>query len=1689
MKKKKLKVLAFILAILLAVPNVSIGPVSAAPVDDGKYILDASADLTAFAAGAKADGDTQTAGTEDYFTLIYSSSSKIDSSSKTFSDNYTGTQRINFGGSAKPAEKNVIKFTTENPASVKIWWVCGGDGREIDLFKSDKSHLKGTTEGAVKNSLYISTLEIEEAGTYYLGGKSGNNYIFKVEITEEIPTSSEYILDASADLTAFAAGAKADGDTQTAGTEDYFTLIYSSSSKIDSSSKTFSDNYAGTQRINFGGSAKPAEKNVIKFTTENPASVKVWWVCGGDGREIDLFKSDKSHLKGTIEGAVKNSLYISTLEIEEAGTYYLGGKSGNNYIFKVAVTETSGSVTQPPRADWSGVSAPVITAAVQEEDEISVTVSANIDYDGADKVIVTMYKADEADGEGLASKNSMAEQDTHTLKFKPSSSGDYKFKAVLSREDEEDKVSELYGPFTYVLPLAKPGEPTVACIGSGAVKLEWAAVKEAEKYLVTVDGTDISKEVTGTSAIVENLTLEQTYTFKVAAMRGSDTSEASSKEWKVIDTVQRSWSFSAFGPSTNTSKNIYTGMVYDNNLVVESTGGKGKLQPGSVDGIAFYYTAINPETENFTLAADITVDEWTFSNGQEGFGMMAADAVGTHGSSSDFWNNSYMATVTKVEYKWNSDTGKAYPNTENYAGGKYSMFLGVGAQEKIGITPENIAGGTMASALKSTMWPLDITAGKSGLDAGNYNIVGNYTNADAVAAKAAGIEPLLTTFHFEMQRNNTGYIITYKDMEGRTINSQTFYHGDDGDALTKIDADNIYVGFFASRNAVISIKNVSLTTIHPDEDAPRQERPIALITPNYLVESSTISNSKDYELVFYANADGTLKVTGPQGVVTDGTAVTAGEKNRIPVVLDFGKNNYTLTFTPDPTYQPEEYTKLSSYDTAYMTFGVTYKVSDAQIVYVSPTGSYRGAGTKERPFDIYTAVKYAAPGQKIYLMEGVYNLNSTVMVERGINGTPDDSIYLMADPEAASRPVFDFGGNCAGMVIGGDYWYLQGFDVTKSAPGQKGLQISGDNNVVDDVDTYRNGNTGIQISRLLTTDQYTDWPANNLILNCTSYLNADPGYEDADGFAAKLTVGDGNVFDGCIAAYNADDGWDLYAKVETGRIGAVTIRNSIAFKNGYDIDADGNEINAGNGNGFKMGGSSITGYHVLENSAAFANKAKGIDSNSCPDIQVRNCISFNNGSYNVAFYTNSASNTDYSAVGIISYKDTNGNDIGESIKPKGSQDNTKIYGATNYYFFPEGNPAGYTQNIKAADNWFVHLDTDKAITSRTEGITRNADGTIDMNGYLELTDQAASDAGADMTTGTPSEDVNASSAEETVKTEIAEVAALIESGAAENDIKEAIAEAVAAVEAVSELSWKELSNDEEFMASIAVLEQAISDAYDAEVVIVHTDESPSIQLTAEKNAILSLEAGKSGRLVVTGINVPRRYPAALDGKEFTKAVAVDITFEVTDGVSVLGEAEVLVPIVLQFAKPDRMDKDVRIYYYAETGAIEEIDTKVNNGIITASVSELGTFVITNLEDYSEAGESQEDNTAAPTQPEIPAAPAAPETPESGKEESDKKEPTPITPDKKPEKEEKPEESTEVKTESTQPDETPTTDANKEPENNTASDNQQKPEDTNVSAPSEAVSNNLGWLLILAGVVSIFFVLGIVLYNNKNKNNN
>ena len=1129
--------------------------------------------------------------------------------------------------------------------------------------------------------------------------------------------AEQYVLDA-ADLAQFTNGAKKDGEEQSAGTDDYFTILWSSKSKVDGSKKSFEDGTAFTQRINLGGKLDVTNnKNGVSFKTTGAAEVKVYWVEGGDdNRQMALLTGSGTVVAKTGETLAKNATCISVLKVTEAGTYYLGGLENNNYIFKVIVTETTGSTEKPARADWSTVENPEIISAVQNAGKVDVTVKTNIGYDGADKIEVAMS---DAEGSVIGTAKSSKEGNEAVVSFTPAASGTYTFTVKAIRDGEEDKAGNSMNA-DFVLPLTAPKISSATNVGKGAVALEWSEVKEAEKYVVTVEGTDNKTESTTTAATISGLTVGNMYTISVVAVRGEDVSGKGTTEVTVVDEAQRVWRVSTYGSSTDSKNNGVIGNANDGKVTVYSEGGKGKIVPGSTDGLTFYYTAIDPETENFTLTADIHVDSWTLSNGQEGFGMMAADAVGSNGDGTAFWNNAYQAIVTKVEYYWDGEDV-----TTDSSANKISMKLGLGAISRLGVTADDVAAiknGTITMPAGYVSETTTLETGAAAKGPGTYNLVGNWNKK---AEPTGNLENPMTDFRLQIQRNNTGYYLRYLDKDNKVI-KEVRYYDLERNSLTQIDKDNIYVGFFASRNARITVSNIDLKTISPADDEKAEEREIEYVYPINTIESPAFSNSADYNLVYYGNADGTLVVKDQNGKEVLNKEFKALTKETVALKLNSGKNTFTINFIPDKEYKPGEFKLMTSYDPVTINHTVEYKTVENNNIYVSPNGKSNAAGTKDAPMDIYTAVKIAAPGQKILIKEGTYNLSSTVKVERGINGTADAMIYMIADPEAGSRPVLDFGGKCACMILAGDYWYFQGFDVTRSADAQKGIQVSGNHNILDQIKAYKNGNTGIQISRYLGTDQFNQWPAHNTILNCSSYLNADKGYEDADGFAAKLTVGQGNVFDGCIAAYNADDGWDLFAKVQSGSIGVVTIQNCVAFKNGYILDENGREINAGNGNGFKMGGDSMPGAHVLKNSVAFANKAKGIDSNSCPDIKVYSSTTFDNESYNVAFYTNTAVNTAFAADGILSYKVSN--KVAEQFKLLGTQNAADVKGVTNYYF--DGSKTVNNNGKEAAASWFKSLDTASAL--KDGGITRNADGTINMNGFLELTDEVPEGVGARM---------------------------------------------------------------------------------------------------------------------------------------------------------------------------------------------------------------------------------------------------------------------------------------------------------------------------------------------------------------------
>ena len=958
--------------------------------------------------------------------------------------------------------------------------------------------------------------------------------------------------------------------------------------------------------------------------------------------------------------------------------------------------------------NWDSVKAPVISVEGQK-DKMTVTSDCIIGPTGAGTVTVEMK---DSTGKVVGTKSSSVNGTQQIFEFAPEFSGDYTFVATASRPSVDDKKISSEGTIKgFVSTLHGPENVTATSQGSGNVKVEWDSYKEATGgYKVsykTEAGTEytVAGTTNDTTYTVTGLTVDTKYEFKVEAIRGEESAATTTTATATAD-AKAKWQFSAYGSSTDTKNNGFTGDANDGSVTVYSEGGKGKIVPASTDGLAFYYTQV-PSNQNFVLKARVHADKWTLSNGQEGFGLMAADRVAKNGNGTAFWNNSYQAIASKVEYYYNAASGAVAEE-----GDKISMKLGIGVTAKTGVTKENLSkfeasdNDTIVNSFNSETVTLDTSAGKLGT--GTYNVIANGTNERV----SDGLEPI-EEYNMTITKNNTGYWITYSSIDGSVVKTQKYY---DTEALSQIDKENVYVGFFASRNARATFSDISLEIRDPKDDPAPEARPIKYVTPKYSVTSPTATGSDVYEFTFVSNADGWLTV--PELGVT-GAYVKDGEKFVTKVKIEYGSNSFEVSFRPDPDFVPAKGDKLSSYATATFTHTVLCKklVPSNQPIYVSPDALDTGLGTKESPVDVYTAVKYVQPGQKILLAGGEYKLDRTITIARGINGTSDGNMYMIADPASTERPVFNFQGICAGMVIAGNYWTLSGFDVTNSANAQKGIQVSGNNNVLSEVNAYHNGNTGIQISRYLSTDTKKDWPSNNLILNCTSYGNADKGYEDADGFAAKLTVGDGNVFDGCIAHHNADDGWDLFAKVETGSIGSVTIKNSVAYANGY-LE---NGTNAGNGNGFKMGGDSLSGYHKLINSVAFDNKAKGIDSNSCPDIQVTNCTTFNNGSYNVAFYTNTAANTDYSAEGVLSYR--SGTSVEEQIKVKGTQDNDKIYKDTNYYWDKALSQSKNKSGEVADDTWFVSLDTSKVPT-------RNGDGTVNMNGLLELTDKAPANVGA-----------------------------------------------------------------------------------------------------------------------------------------------------------------------------------------------------------------------------------------------------------------------------------------------------------------------------------------------------------------------
>lgn len=322
---------------------------------------------------------------------------------------------------------------------------------------------------------------------------------------------------------------------------------------------------------------------------------------------------------------------------------------------------------------------------------------------------------------------------------------------------------------------------------------------------------------------------------------------------------------------------------------------------------------------------------------------------------------------------------------------------------------------------------------------------------------------------------------------------------------------------------------------------------------------------------------------------------------------------------------------IGAFTGVYATKALPANAAEANVYYVSPSAAYGTKGEandRTKPYNIVTLLNandILKPGDTVKVMPGDYDLATRINMTASGSFNNYITIENESDTEQATLSFYkqQFSSTNRGVTIEGNY--VRWIDVDVRGAGDNGLYIGGSYNVIEDCEFYDNRDSGLQLGRSngdLT--KIEEWPSYNLIKNCTSHNNYDNETygENADGFAAKLTVGYGNVFDGCIAYRNSDDGWDLYAKVDTGNIGAVIMYNCVAFENGfleysqetcnakfpeYRKDYDESDVTSfdtrdGDGNGFKLGGSVMEGDVVLYNCLSFNNKYHGVTDNSNPGV-------------------------------------------------------------------------------------------------------------------------------------------------------------------------------------------------------------------------------------------------------------------------------------------------------------------------------------------------------------------------------------------------------------------------------------------------------------------------------------------------------
>ena len=596
---------------------------------------------------------------------------------------------------------------------------------------------------------------------------------------------------------------------------------------------------------------------------------------------------------------------------------------------------------------------------------------------------------------------------------------------------------------------------------------------------------------------------------------------------------------------------------------------------------------------------------------------------------------------------------------------------------------------------------------------------------------------------------------SYFTIGGSLKDSEATYNGKTYSKAVKLDSKGSITFKTTTDNATLSIlvsAKKSGSSVKVNDDVSFKEigtsveyRTVELGKAGTYVIKQNKNENYIYMVVVtekgQAATESSTKATEPATKATEATTkATEATTKATEATTKATEATTKETETPSVPSEAGEYdSKSLSYSGAYTDISTKKDSEFKNAKYVS---------TSE---EIRAAIDNAKAGDVIIIKEGTYKFDSIESMmsvdDNKKSGAPalyitnsgNKDAYIILKAEQGKTVKFDFSSQelasfNRGLIHYADYWYFEGINFYHA--GDNGVLLAGSNNIFEKCVFEANRDSGLQISRKDSSQATIDtWPSNNLIINCTAFDNCDSvseggSGENADGFAAKLTCGEGNVFDGCISYCNSDDGWDLYAKPATGSIGVVTIRNCIAYGNGKLSDGSGQA--AGDMNGFKLGGSNGAAPtpHVVLNSLSLNNGACGFtDNGNGGALTLMNCTSVANGKYakksNFTFYRSSS---DSMYMGLVSVDDT------DSDKFVGKMLNSIYFNSKKYYrisgMIPTvmangdkkgdvvSNPSGISGMFISTNNT---IDTNKSLDSQI----RNADGTINVKGLYETTGEYA----------------------------------------------------------------------------------------------------------------------------------------------------------------------------------------------------------------------------------------------------------------------------------------------------------------------------------------------------------------------------